>query len=444
MQLACLIFNQACDPKKISEAQKSMQNEQPAQGPTKDTIDNKLKPLPELPATAGQIVFTLKSEIEPSSVTGYVVGKKDLLKVERAATGEFFVNNVPAGIQEVIILGQSSNSTAATSLVNDAADRGLRLSDVEVINGRRSTKDNLSLPTLSTMSGRVTLFGQSNHAGTVVYIPGTGFSAFSDANGEFSISGIPSGNHEIYFERTGYYRGRLKNFSVEAGADLRIPQINLSLDTGADGFILLANGVNEIDSRKIPVTIGATDDAVLMKISEDINFIGKKWVPVSSALEYTFSSEGPKTLFVKFANANGLETSAYSANIIVRLFPASNQLIIANGAVKVNSRTVDVSMSKARNAAKMKISERADFAGADWTDVETHPNFTFSGIGNKQAFLKFQDAEGFESPVYLSNTVLVELFGINEGAIVVDGGYSLTKSRTVNLSITKPVNAAFI
>ena len=72
--------------------------------------------LPSIPAAAGQVVFTLDTAVDANSVAGYIVGKKDLLKVERASTGEFYINNVPAGQHDVVIVATSATNALMNAL----------------------------------------------------------------------------------------------------------------------------------------------------------------------------------------------------------------------------------------------------------------------------------------------------------------------------------------
>lgn len=275
--------------------------------------------LPTVPAAAGQITFSLSSTFQAGSVSGYVVGKKDLLKVEAAEGGMFFINNVPAGNHDIILYAKSASSSFAFSLDSSARDSGVRIEKVEVLNGIRTEKENVKLDKLIDISGNAKLLGQANHSGIDVYVPGTDLIAKTDDNGDFSIKGVPSGTHNFYFERDGYHRGKLEGFKVlsASNAQNKLPQTLLAVSTGAEGFLLTQDGQTTIASRTVSLVVGSSEDALLMKISEKESFEGTKWVSISPTASYTFDSDGNKKLYVKFANANGLESSPYSLAVTI-------------------------------------------------------------------------------------------------------------------------------
>lgn len=363
-----------------------------------------------MPAAAGQIVLSLDSDVAPESVSGYVVGKKDLLTLERAISGEYFINNIPAGTHDVVIIGKSK-STALWNLLlgndkSNSVDKGTRLKKVEVLNGARTKKEKVALPPLISASGIAKLADKTDHAGIQVYIPGTEYIALTASDGSFSISGVPVGIHNFFFEKDGYHRGQLEEQDAKSGTNVLISDIHLAIDTGADGFILIQNGSALVDSRKVNLTIGATADAVLMKISEKDNFEGAGWQPLKSNFQYTFATPGDKTLYAMFANANGLASSPYSAKVKVDIFSDnkstfSSTLSVADVTPPANVFSAKISVLP-KNATQMMISLNNQFTGAAWENTALQKDLTFekdyANCGQKQFYLKFKDAQDFESP----------------------------------------------
>jgi hypothetical protein len=62
-----------------------------------------------------------------------------------------------------------------------------------------------------------------DHGGTVVYIPGTSYSAYTDEVGNFSMSGVPQGSHTIRAQYAGYSFVEKSNIIIEA-KDENIPE----------------------------------------------------------------------------------------------------------------------------------------------------------------------------------------------------------------------------
>jgi hypothetical protein len=91
----------------------------------------------------------------------------------------------------------------------------------------------------------------------------------------------------------------------------------LTLSTGSEGWVLINGGAETTTFQNVTLTIGFTDDAVLMWITEDLFFFTGGWQPVQEVVEYEFVGLGEKTIYIRFADANGLESSVYSDSIII-------------------------------------------------------------------------------------------------------------------------------
>jgi hypothetical protein len=266
------------------------------------------------PANGGQLVFHVAGDVDPCSVAGYIVGKQDVFKLVAAQDGSFFIDQVPAGKYDVILVGRSA---APTSLLDDTADRGVRLAGVEAYSGKSVDQGLIDLPIAGSLTGSITLSGASDFAGIDVYIPGTSYSAKTDSKGSFTLAGAPVGTEDLYVDKSGYYRGQVEGLTVATGKATAVPAVTLVLSTGVDGMIQLAGGGASYSSRTVPVVVGATTDAVLMKLSEDKSFVDAPWVPIVSSTTFTFAGDGQRTLYVEFADDNGLASSPFSATIVI-------------------------------------------------------------------------------------------------------------------------------
>jgi hypothetical protein len=284
-----------------------------------------------VPAAAGQLAFTLPADIDRCNVGGYIVGFKDQLKVSASSDGKYYITNVPAGEQDVII---TAGSLAIGLLAEKAKDRGIRLKKQKFLYGVKSEPGEIAVPKFGSLTGVAKLIGQSDHAGIDVYIPGTDMIAKTDVDGKFRISNVPVGEHNLFFEKDGYHRGRIESIEVTTEKTTELPETYLAISTGSEGFVLIDFGNPGAISRKVSLVIGATSNAVLMKVSDDISFTNVSWKPVASASSYTFRSDGIKTLYVKFSDANGLESSPFSTTIDIRqtavLRPARDYLASAS------------------------------------------------------------------------------------------------------------------
>ena len=362
--------------------------------------------VPEAPAASGQLAFLLDATIDPCSVSGYIVGYQDDLKVKLASDGSYFVNNIPPGEHDVIITGTLLVSALA---VVSATDKAVRLSDEKFLAGIKKEKGKVELPTVGSITGKVTLAGKTDHAGIHVYIPGTSYDATTNTDGSYTIAPfVPSGVNNLFFEKDGYHRGQIEGIKVAAGNDTSAPEIQLALSTGAEGFIIISGGAGISTSRLVKLTIGSTGDAVLMKISESPTFNNKSWEGVVSSSTYTFDSEGNKKLYIKFANENGLESSPFDDTITVDLFgDTEGTFTINSGASSSTSRTVSLAINVPQNAKNMMFCENSSFTGCSWEVATSTKSYVFGSDGSKTLYAKYKDVDGYESPI-ISTSVIVD------------------------------------
>lgn len=211
-----------------------------------------------------QVVFNVGEGIDPCSVTGYIVGLKDTFNAQWTGGDAFVVDKVPQGTHDFII---------------ENSQGGLRLNDVETFNSKRKDFGKVDLKAFGSIAGKVLLTGKSDHSGADVYIPGTNLVAKSAKDGSFRIEHVPHGVHNLQVDVSGFSRGRVEEMRVEPAMILDVGEIRLAIDTGVDGFISINDGQTTTRSHRVSVVVGASDDAILMKVSESANFENIAWKP---------------------------------------------------------------------------------------------------------------------------------------------------------------------
>lgn len=290
------------------------------------------------------------------------------------------------------------------------------------------------------IQGKATLAGQTDSTGIKVYIPGTSLQATTDATGAYLISNVPEGTYELRFESTGYMTLTLTGIVVAAGQTNIVIAESLSISTGASGGILIANGSPYSTSRTVTISTSATSNTTLMQISESANFIGATWQPIAAATSYTFSSDGQKRLYIKFSDANGLESAPVSDDITIDTIAPTNESISINlGSPTTSLTAVTLTLSAldaTTSVSQMMISNAADFSGATWETFNSTRSWTLaSGDGTKTVYAKFKDTVGNETTTAVSATILLDTQGPTiSGGSVQEGAY--TNSRVIHLSLT--------
>jgi len=140
--------------------------------------------------------------------------------------GEFIIPNLEVGARYDIIATSGDIGIHTSSIGTDSAPELLRstrlspsavgdgagaenvfatlIEDVEADSGSGTFLGNQPLNRTGAISGYVSLDGETDHAGILVYIPGTSFSARTDSDGSFTIYYVPQGRYRIRFEKTNY------------------------------------------------------------------------------------------------------------------------------------------------------------------------------------------------------------------------------------------------
>lgn len=287
-------------------------------------------------AVSGQFVLDLPEETDKCSVSGYVVGYQQELPVKLAVDGSLYLDNLPPGKLDIVISGQNAGMGLSEGL-----KLGVRLNDVVSLPGvRREVKDVTLLP-LSKIVGKAqlsTLSVGGDHAGILVYIPGTDYLAYTDNQGNYTINNVPQGVHNLYFEKDGYHRGQAEELTV--GADpLDVDMIKLMLATGATGTFSIAgaqklsNGKLLINTWDIHLDIVPSKGALLMMISTKNDFAGSYWEPIFTSRTImvnptdelcnnctTLTMPQYGSVYVKFADANGLESAPVTQSFYRDIF----------------------------------------------------------------------------------------------------------------------------
>jgi hypothetical protein len=235
-----------------------------------------------------------------------------------------------------------------------AGEQGLDLGTVEI------------LPA-GSIRGRVTLAGKTDHTGIQVYLPGTSYLATTAADGQFVMSSVPPGAYPfLRAEKDGYRFAIVAEIAVPSAAAITLEPIELGLDTGAEGTVGFSGVVQDgqgaySTEATVVLDLNATDGAVLVMVSENEDFKGATWQPIETQLSYTFDGDGTHTVYVKFADANGLESSPVSATITIDGDPKV-QLLAPMGVTSASLPVIDWSDTRIPEATyRLQVARDGSF-----------------------------------------------------------------------------------
>lgn len=241
--------------------------------------------------------------------------------------------------------------------------------NVNLQDGTAVNLPNITITKVGKISGNVKLQNAADHTGIMVYIPGTSFLALTDAAGNFTITNVPEGDYNyLRASISGYKHSMLSTIAVASNTTTTVRDQLLLIDTGATGSILINTGAAVSANKQVTVNVAASSTAILMLYSESSIFLNAAWEPLQSSFTYTFDTEGAKTLYIKFADANGLESPVYSDSITVNSNWTAPLTAPSTGA-RTNDTTPTFSWTADALAATydLVISKNADLSTPDLT-----------------------------------------------------------------------------
>ena len=218
--------------------------------------------------------------------------------------------------------------------------------------------------------------------------------------------------------------------------------------------ILINNGDSYTWTVNVTLTLSVLHSAdVEMIISNDPNFSGATWEPFTSSKTWTLiQGDGEKTVYAKFRDVVGNETSPVSDSIILDSTSPAGLIIINNGDEYTNQLSVTLTLSASfkpivqRGPAKvigrlsseeMLISNRPDFSGAIWQAYASPIEWTLdAGDGVKTVYAKFRDKAGNESDV-ASDSIILDTTPPSSPSLAIneDDLYTTDPSVTLSLSV---------
>lgn len=303
------------------------------------------------------------------------------------------------------------------SMLSGTPAYGLKFANVVVSPGETTDLGKNRFKETGSVSGRALFFTNPNGldlAGTKIYVPGTGFSAHTDGAGNFALAGLPVGTYELRFEHTGFSPQVLSEVDVPEGANRALGTVSLSLSDGPEGGIAVTPSLTASiggqarkisTSRTVTIALSYDADAALMKISDEPSFLDCEWVPVAASTQWTFESDGPKSLYVMFSDLNGLESSPFSDGILIDTeAPQLAGISILHGWAQSASRNLFIDSTATDSGAGIAeiifSNGDQDFSNDSWVAFAARRNWSVTaGAGPKTVYAKVKDYAGRESAV---------------------------------------------
>jgi N-acetylneuraminic acid mutarotase len=204
-----------------------------------------------------------------------------------------------------------------------------------------------------------------------------------------------------------------------AGNVSQVASASITLDTsvGSSYGVSINSAAVWTNTTSVNLSLPAAPGTAKMMLSNDGGFTGAQWEPYDTHKAWTLDSFSGSAVtmivYARFGDANGneLPNSRSSDNIILDVTPPSGSVTLGSGASAASGsggavstqspvRTVQLAATDTQSGGSMtmRLSNRADFAGAVWKPFEPSVSWDFSGGGT--VYAQFKDGAGNLSQPY--------------------------------------------
>ena len=169
----------------------------------------------------GMLDLPESDTVSGSDVWIKIVSNGETRNISQAkADGSFSVSGLRADEKYDILFTTNKPSSVNEKEISrgekGTSGYGGWLSNVTATVGEGTDIGSVTISPLGTIKGKVTLDGETEHLDILVYIPGTSFSGYASAEGDFEIYDVPEGNYTLRYMylKTGFGSETLEGVAV--------------------------------------------------------------------------------------------------------------------------------------------------------------------------------------------------------------------------------------
>lgn len=409
--------------------------------------------------TAGKnITFTAGTTQTISNALTLTGSSGSYVTLRSSSNGSYWNIN-PQGTRSVsyVDVKDSNNSNATAITATNTVDSGHNSnwtitgpppSDPTINNYNNGAYTNDNTPSLSFnltdpaglgVKYHIQIDDTADFSSTVVDEIEGSYSASPRSNVTYTPSALSDGSY--------YWRVMAMNSNAQSSSytTANSGSVAFRVDTAGpvSPTISVNGGATYTTSTSATLTLSASDAAsgmADMMISENSDFSGASWEAYATSKSFTLSSsDGTKTVYVKFRDNAGNESATVSDAIVYDATAPSGTFTIESGNVYTTSTsvTLDISASDATSGLyQMQVSEDSGFSGAVWESYAATKSVTLSGLdGTKTYYARFKDNAGNVS-LATSDDIVLDTVGPNSGSVSINAAATYSDSRNIILTIS--------
>ncbi len=351
------------------------------------------------PGTVAGLVSLENAEVDQHgdvivSLLGSVTGTS-------AADGSYRLTDVAAGTYTLTAARDGFDTQTVTGVVVDG--------------GRETLAQDIFLPiSRGSVRGKVQLAGESDHGGSLVELTGTTHTALTNNAGDYAIDGVAVGTYELTARHDRFVRGVVGAVLVAANTVTDAEPLALAVRQG--DFEI--NGGDRYTKDPAVTLVLTAQDAIEMRISEDLNFADTDWVPFAAEPGFTLSAgDGLKTIYLQYLSSDGTEGDLLSTNITLDTAPPENASVAINGGAEYSNNADGivtlhfVAFDQTSGVERLRISNDGEFDTEPWQDfldAKTHTLANPLTDGLKVVWVLYRDFAGNEVPAPVQATITLD------------------------------------
>jgi hypothetical protein len=190
-------------------------------------------------------------------------------------------------------------------------------------------------------------------------------------------------------------------------SEARASMITLSEQSGSEYTVSINSGALFTNQTDVTLALGARQSTMSMQVSNDGGFSGATWEPYAAQKAWQITRYGdfviPRTVYVRFKDVLGTVSPTFQDDIVLDLTAPTGSVSLSNGAMAADStnRVIQLKATDDLSIAsriQMRLSNRADFAGAIWQPLAESAPWSFGGGGT--VYVQFRDGAGNVSQTY--------------------------------------------